>query len=121
MMGWMAPLMCQAGVFGESPGTGAIHERDYGSDWIILDHCRPRHDNWSKDRQQKHGSKMVDPYQYTQDILKQYGPGGTAYEGGRKLPEPGNPKKVFVPMVTTTKLRPMSNHSLRRKVLSLLF
>src|SRR5215472_12578177 len=39
---------------------------------------------------------MVDPYQYTQDILKQYGPGGTAYEGGRKLPEPGNPKKVFV-------------------------
>jgi hypothetical protein len=21
--------MCQAGVFGESPGTGAIHERDY--------------------------------------------------------------------------------------------
>src|SRR5262249_14347855 len=39
---------------------------------------------------------MVDPYQYTQDILKQYGPGGSAYEGGRKLPEPGNPKKVFV-------------------------
>ena len=39
---------------------------------------------------------MVDPYQYTQDILKQYGPGGTAYEGGRRLPEPGDPKKVFV-------------------------
>jgi predicted nucleotide-binding protein len=39
---------------------------------------------------------MVDPYQYTQDILKQYGPRGTAYEGGHKLPEPGDPKKVFV-------------------------
>jgi predicted nucleotide-binding protein len=39
---------------------------------------------------------MTDPYQYTQDILKQFGPGGTAYEGGRRLPEPGNPKKVFV-------------------------
>jgi predicted nucleotide-binding protein len=23
-------------------------------------------------------------------------PGGTAYEGGRKLPEPGDPRKVFV-------------------------
>jgi len=42
----------------------------------------------------KHKSKMVDPYQYTQDVLKQYGPGGTAYEGGRRLPEPGHPKKV---------------------------
>src|SRR6266540_2180732 len=27
--GPLAASMCQAGVFGESPGTGAIHERDY--------------------------------------------------------------------------------------------
>jgi predicted nucleotide-binding protein len=39
---------------------------------------------------------MVDPYQYTDSILKRWGPGGTAYEGGRKLPEPGDPRKVFV-------------------------
>ncbi len=39
---------------------------------------------------------MSDPYQYTKDILKQFGPGGTAYAGGRKLPEPGDPTKVFV-------------------------
>jgi predicted nucleotide-binding protein len=40
--------------------------------------------------------KMVDPYQYTDSILKQWGPGGTAYQGGRQLPEPGDPRKVFV-------------------------
>src|SRR5262245_61436939 len=39
---------------------------------------------------------MVDPYKYTQAILNQYGPGGTAYQGGLKLAEPGDPKKVFV-------------------------
>ena len=39
---------------------------------------------------------MVDPYKYTDDILKRYGPGGTAYQGGRKLAEPGDPRKVFV-------------------------
>src|SRR6516164_9344524 len=27
--GPLTASMCQAGVFGESPGTGAIHERDY--------------------------------------------------------------------------------------------
>ncbi|MCA1456977.1 nucleotide-binding protein [Bradyrhizobium sp. BRP22] len=39
---------------------------------------------------------MVDPYEYTDSILRRWGPGGTAYEGGPKLPEPGDPKKVFV-------------------------
>lgn len=39
---------------------------------------------------------MIDPYKYTQDILKQYGPGGAAYAGGRMLPQPGDPTKVFV-------------------------
>ncbi|MEH2497268.1 putative nucleotide-binding protein [Bradyrhizobium sp. AZCC 1678] len=39
---------------------------------------------------------MVDPYEYTDSILKQWGPGGTAYQGGRQLPAPGDPRKVFV-------------------------
>jgi predicted nucleotide-binding protein len=39
---------------------------------------------------------MIDPYKYTQDILNQFGPGGAAYAGGRQLPEPGDPTKVFV-------------------------
>ena len=87
--------MCQAGVFGESPGT--IHERDYddrtGSSLTIVGLAMTI---GQKTDSKSMARKMVDPYQYTQDILKQYGPGGTAYEGGRKLPEPGNPKKVFV-------------------------
>src|SRR6516165_295191 len=87
--------MCQTGVFGESPGT--IHERDYddrtGSSLTIVGLAMTI---GQKTDSKSMARKMVDPYQYTQDILKQYGPGGTAYEGGRKLPEPGNPKKVFV-------------------------
>ena len=39
----------------------------------------------------------MDPYNYTQEILKQWGPGGTAYHDEKeKLAAPGNPKKVFI-------------------------
>jgi predicted nucleotide-binding protein len=39
---------------------------------------------------------MIDPREYTDSILKRFGPGGTAYDDRPQLDEPGDPRKVFV-------------------------